>query len=77
MDTAENAIGGLQATVEQGVPPKEITIREVQNGFTVSLQGGKPNKYNRFAGGYRHNLLVAKTKEEAIELATDFLKEED
>lgn len=52
--------------------PKNVRIMTVLNGFTVNLEGGK-QKENEL---YVHNKLhVAKTKEEALEIASNFLEE--
>lgn len=52
--------------------PKSIEIREVANGFTVTLQGGKATEGKPMP--YRHDLLIANNIEEAIKLAQDHLE---
>lgn len=50
--------------------PKNVTINTVENGYTVSLSGGKQEE----GKPYRHSkLLVAKDNEEALKIASDFL----
>jgi hypothetical protein len=50
------------------VQPKTAHINVVDNGFTVSLQGGEQKSFGPT------KLYVAKTLDEAIELVSDHLK---
>jgi len=71
-----NQIGSFQGL--SGTPnipftqPKSATISEVENGFSITLSGGKqdPTKL------YRQRALVATTDHEALKIVRDFLTEE-
>lgn len=50
--------------------PKSVRIQAVENGLIVNLEGGRPKADEAFRHSRTH---VAKTSEEALQIASEFL----
>ena len=70
MSPSEGIQGAGQITQPPMEQPKSVEIREVENGYTVALMGGKQDTKTPF----RHRLSIAKTLEEVVELTNNHLK---
>ena len=72
--TANSPSGTLvQGLREPKITPKRVEISELDNGFTVHISGGKRND----EGNFIRKTLVAKTTEEAMNIAEGHLMGEE